>query len=64
MHINKKRRCGIIANETTLHKRPNDTEINNCIGHRTAFNNEKSRYCIFIYKRPRNDNVKQCKRET
>ena len=24
----KKRRCGRIANETTLHKRPNDTEIN------------------------------------
>ena len=27
--IKKKRRCGMIANETTLHKRPNDTEINN-----------------------------------
>ena len=23
-----KKRCGLIANETTLHKRPNDTEIN------------------------------------
>ena len=26
--INIKRRCGILANETTLHQRPNDTEIN------------------------------------
>ena len=24
-----KKRCGMIANETTLHKRPNDTEIKN-----------------------------------
>ena len=24
-----KRRCGMIANETTLHKRSNDTEVNN-----------------------------------
>ena len=31
----------MIANETTLHKRPNDTEINNYIDHRTAFNNEQ-----------------------
>ena len=27
--IFKKSRCDTIANETTLHKRPNDTEINN-----------------------------------
>ena len=26
---NKKRRCGMIANETTLHKKPNNTETNN-----------------------------------
>ena len=26
--IHKKRRCGMIANETTIHKRPNDTDIN------------------------------------
>ena len=29
MQFKKKRRCGMIANETALCKRPNDTEINN-----------------------------------
>ena len=33
------------------------------IGHHTAFNNEQSPYCIVCYKRHRNDNVKQFKRE-
>ena len=33
------------------------------IGHRTAFNNEQSPYRIVSYKRPRNNNVKQFKRE-
>ena len=28
------------------------------IGHRTAFNNEQSPYCIVSYKRPRNNNCK------
>ena len=45
----------MIANETTLHKRPK--------WHRTAFNNEQSPYRIVSYKRPRNDNVKQFKQE-
>ena len=27
--IKKKERCDMIANKRTLHKRPNDTEINN-----------------------------------
>ena len=32
----------MIANETTLHKRPNDTEIKKkTIRHRTALNNEQ-----------------------
>ena len=31
------------------------------IGHRTTINNEQSLYRIVSYKRPRNDNVKQCK---
>ena len=33
------------------------------IGHRTVFSNEQSPYRIVSYKRPRNDNVKQFKRE-
>ena len=33
------------------------------IGNRTAFNNEQSSYRIVSYKRPRNDNEKQFKRE-
>ena len=33
------------------------------IGNRTAFNNEQSPYRIVGYKRPRNDNIKQFKRE-
>ena len=32
-------------------------------GHRTAFNNEQNLYHILGYKRPRNVNVKQFKRE-
>ena len=48
----------MIANETTVHKRKNDTDITT-IGHRTAFNNEQSPYRIVSYKRPRYDNVKQ-----
>ena len=48
----------MVAYETTLHKRQNDTEIDNSIGHRTAFNNEQSPYRKVSYKRPRND---QCK---
>ena len=33
------------------------------VGHRMAFNNEQSQYRILSYKRSRNDNVKQFKRE-
>ena len=33
------------------------------IGHRTAFNNEQIPYRILSFKRPRNDDVKQFKRE-
>ena len=55
----------MIAYETTLHKRQNDTEINNIrtLDHHTAFNNEHSPYQIVRYKRHRNDNVKQLKQE-
>ena len=49
----------MIANETTLHKRPHDTEMS----HRAAFNNERIPYRIISYKRPLNDNVKQFKRK-
>ena len=52
----------MIANVTTLHKRPNDTEIKTQ-GHLTAFNNDQSPYRIVSFKRPRNDNVKQFKQE-
>ncbi|XP_071124121.1 adhesion G protein-coupled receptor B3-like [Mytilus edulis] len=44
-----KRRSGMIANETTIHKRQTLTTI----GRRTAFNNEQSPYRIVSYKRPR-----------
>ena len=50
----------MIGNETTPTRDQNDTET---IGQRTAFNNEQSPYRIVTYKRPRNDNVKQFKRE-
>ena len=54
----------MIANETNLHKRPKDTEINNYIGHRTAFNNEQSSSRIVSYKKgPEMTNVEQFKRE-
>ena len=53
----------MIANETTIHKRPKMTQTLTTIGHRTAFNNEQSPYRIVSYKRPRYDNVKQFKRE-
>ena len=52
----------MIANETTLHKRPNYKELTT-IGHHTDFNNKQRLYCIDSYKRPRNDNVKQFKWE-
>ena len=39
------------------------TQILTTISHRMAFNNEQSPYRIVRYKRPRNYNVKQCKRE-
>ena len=48
----------MIANETTLHNRPNDTEIKNNRSYRSAFNNEQSPYRIVIYKRPWNDKCK------
>ena len=51
----------MIANETTLLKRLNDTGLTT--GHRTAFNNEQSPYRVVSYNRPRLDNVKQFKRE-
>ena len=55
----------MIANETTLHKRPKMTQILTTIGHRTAFDNEQSPYRIVsFYKRLQNDNVKQFKRES
>ena len=47
------------ANVTTLHKRPNDTEINN---YRYSDGIQQSPYHIVNYKRARNDNVKQFKR--
>ena len=58
----KKRRCGMIANETTLHKTKMTQKLTT-IGHHTAFNNEQSPYCIVSYKRPQIDNVKQFKQE-
>ena len=48
------------ANETTLQKRPNDTEINN---YRSLYNSKQSPYRKIWYKRPWNDNVKPLKRE-
>ena len=48
------------------YNRPQETKMTQkltTIGHRTAFNNEQSPYRIVSYKRPRNDNVKQFKRE-
>ena len=33
------RRCGMIANKTTLHKRQNDTEINNY--HRSLYGHQQ-----------------------
>ena len=53
----------MITNETTLHKRPNDTKINN-LGHRTAINNEQRPYRIVSFKRPRNINVKLFEQKT
>ena len=50
----------MIANETTLHKRPNDTEFTT-IGHCMAFNNEQSPYRIVCHKMPEMTNVKQFK---
>ena len=50
----------MIANETTLYKRPNDREINKYRSPH-AFNNEQSLYCIASYNRPQNYNVKQFK---
>ena len=50
----------MIANETQETKMTQKLTI---IGHRTAFNNEKSPYRIVRYKRYRNHNVKQFKRE-
>ena len=41
----------------------NMTQTLTTIGHHMAFNNEQSLYRIVSYKRPRNDNVKQFKRE-
>ena len=52
----------MIANETTLHKRPNDTELTT-LYHRTAFNNLQSQYRIVSYKRPRNDKCKSIQLE-
>ena len=41
----KIRRCGLIANETTLHQRPNNIEGNNYyVGPRTALNNKSLPY--------------------
>ena len=57
----QKTRCSMIVNETTLHKRPNDTEILTTIVQRRAFNNEKSPYSIVSYKRPQNDKCKTTK---
>ena len=48
----------MIASENS----PQDTKMTQkltTIGHRMAFNNEQSPYCIVSYKRHRNDNVKQ-----
>ena len=49
----------MIANETTLHKRPNDIEVAlTTIGHRMAFNNEQNPYRNVSYKKPRNEKCK------
>ena len=56
MNCKNKKRRGMIANETTFHKRTNDKEIN-IISHRMAFNHEKThkwktyscyKYCLTI----------------
>ena len=39
----------------------NNTENNNYLGHRTAFNNEQNQYRIVIYKRLRNEKCKTIK---
>ena len=46
-----------------LSTRDQMTQTLTTIGHRIAINNEQSQYRIVSYKRPRNDNVKQFKRE-
>ena len=51
----------MIANETTVHKRPKMTQTLTTIGKFMAFNNEQSPYRIVSYKWPRYDNVKQFK---
>ena len=44
----------MIANETTIHKRPKShRHLITTIGHRSAFNNEQSPYRIVSYKWPR-----------
>ena len=50
----KKRRCGMIANETTS-TRDQMTQKLTTIGHHTAFNNEQSTYSIVSFKRPQNE---------
>ena len=52
----------MIANETTIHKRPKWQTLTTR-GQCTAFNNEENPYHIVSYKRPQNDNVKQFKQE-
>ena len=53
----------MFAKETGLHKRKRMTQRLTTISLRTDLNNEQSPYPIVSYKNPRNDNVKQLKRE-
>ena len=53
----------MIANETTLQKKTKLSHKLTTIGYRTAFKKGQSPYRIVSYKRPRNSNVKQFKRE-
>ena len=51
----------MIANETTLHKRPKMTQKLTTIGHRTAFNNDQNLYRLVSNKRPKKDKWKAIK---
>lgn len=54
----------MVTNVTTLNKRQIEEEVNNCRQPYTAFNNEQNTYRITSYKRLRNDECKQLKRQS